>query len=290
MNNFQVASPTSLSDVFSLLAEYGPDAALLAGGTDLLIHLRAGKCSPKLVILLRKVRDLSDKIEVTDKGVTIGAMVTLSDIIDHPVLSRRFPAIAEAAGKIGSKQIRNRGTLCGNVTNASPAADTMPPLYIYDAVVNVVGPDLRRAVPIASFIVAPGKTSLRSGEIVESIFCPRPSDISSSAYVKLARRDGIDISTVGVAAWTSESSEVRVALGAVGPTPLRASGAEGVLGRGLKNPELLDHGLDLVVATASPITDIRASRDYRLAMVRALARQAIQTSWDRGMATDWGRR
>jgi CO/xanthine dehydrogenase FAD-binding subunit len=290
MNKFEVAAPTSVSSVLSLLSAHGPDAALMAGGTDLLIHIRAGKRLPKLVILLRKVRDLDRTVMVTDEGVTFGALATLMDVAQHPMVRRQFPAIAEAASRVGSDQIRNRGTLCGNVANASPAADTMPPLYVYDAVVNVLGTNGRRSVPIESFVLGPGKTALGSGEIIESIFCPRSIDASSSVYLKLARREGIDIATVGVAALTSAAKIVRVALGAVGPTPVRAAEAEGLLGQGLKDPETFVRGLDALAAAANPITDIRATRDYRLAMVTALAHDAIRASWDRGMATDWGRR
>lgn len=262
----------------------------MAGGTDLLIHIRAGKRQPKLVILLRKVRDLDRAVTVSDEGVTFGALATLMDVAQHPNVRRQFPAIAEAASRVGSDQIRNRGTLCGNVANASPAADTMPPLYVYDAFVNVLGINGPRSVPIQSFVRGPGKTALVPGEIIESVFCPRPTGASSSAYLKLARREGIDIATVGAAALTSATSVVRVALGAVGPTPVRTAEAEGLLGQGLKDPEALVRGLDVLAAATNPITDIRATREYRLAMVRALARNAIQASWDRGTTTDWGRR
>jgi CO/xanthine dehydrogenase FAD-binding subunit len=290
MNTFQVAAPTRLGDVLSLLAEHGSDAALLAGGTDLLIHIRRGKRAPKQVILLRKVRDLGDAVMADDNGVTFGAMATLGAIAADPAVRRDFPAIAEAAGKVGSEQIRNRGTLCGNVANASPAADTMPPLYVYDAVVNIVGTGGRRALPIKSFVVGPGKTALAQGELIESIFCPRPADPSTSAYVKLARRDGIDIATVGAAALACAANGVKVAVGAVAPTPVRSPQADELLTRGREHAESFERGLDALAAASNPITDIRASRDYRLAMVKALAREAIRSAWERGAATDWGRR
>ncbi len=290
MNNFEVAVPMSVSGVVSLLSARGPDAAVMAGGTDLLIHIRSAKRRPKLVILLRRVRDLDRAVTVTDEGVTFGALATLMGVAQHPAVRRQFPAIAEAASRVGSDQIRNRGTVCGNVANASPAADTMPPLYVYDAVVNVIGINGRRSVPIKSFVLGPGETALGPGEIIESIFCPRPADASSSIYVKLARREGTDIATVSAAALTSASNDVRVALGAVGPTPVRATEAEDLLGRGLRDPDSLLRGLDILVAAANPISDIRASRDYRLAMARALARDAIDASWKRGLTTDWGRR
>lgn len=290
MSKFEVVAPTSVSSVLSLLAAHGPDAALMAGGTDLLIHIRAGKRLPKFVILLRKVLDLDSTVTVTDDGVTFGALTTLMDIAQNSIVRRQFPAIADAAGRVGSDQIRNRGTLCGNVANASPAADTMPPLYVYDALVNLRGIDGQRSVPIKSFVLGPGRTALRPGEIVESIFCPRPIEASSSVYIKLARREGIDIATISVAAFTSASKHVRVTLGAVGPTPVYAAEADDLLGQGLKGAASFVGGLETLASAANPITDIRASREYRLAMVKTLAQEAIQASWDRGVATDWGRR
>ncbi|WP_296523462.1 xanthine dehydrogenase family protein subunit M [Rhodoplanes sp.] len=285
MAQFRVAAPRALDEVFSLLPTYGADAALVAGGTDVLIHIRAGKSSPKLLVLLSKVRDLDSTIQVTGSGVLFGALTRLSDVASHPVIRDRYAALADAAGQIGSEQIRNRGTLCGNIGNASPAADTMPPLYIYDAVVNVVGPNGRRAVPIQSFVTAPGKTSLAQGELIESIFCPCPEDGAGSAYIKLARRNGIDIATVGAAAMILGTGKVRVALGAVGPTPVRALDAEDQLGKGLDDADAFERGIDMVAAATKPITDIRASRDYRLAMVKALTREAIRVSLERRLTT-----
>jgi carbon-monoxide dehydrogenase medium subunit len=290
MNRFQVATPTSVNDVLRMLADFGPDAAVMAGGTDLLIHIRNGKRLPKLVVLLRKTRDLDGVVTVTDEGVSFGALATLIDIARHPLVRKHYTAIAEASGRVGSDQIRNRGTLCGNVANASPAADTMPPLYVHDAIVNVRGPAGRRAVPIRSFVVGPGKTALAPGEIIESIFCPRPAEASSSAYLKLARRHGIDLATVGAAAFTSSSGEVRVALGAVGPTPVRAIEAEKLLAPGLSDTETMQCGLDVLAAATNPITDIRGTREYRLAMAKVLARDAILVAWERSSAMQGGRR
>jgi CO/xanthine dehydrogenase FAD-binding subunit len=287
MEKYKIAAPTTLSQTLALLVEYGPDAALLAGGTDLVNHIRIGKRAPKILIQLRKVKDLSSNVEEDKDGVVIGAMATLSDIAASTVLRREFPAIAEAAGKVGSKQIRNRATMAGNICNASPAADTVPALLLYDAVINVAGDNGRRVVPMESFVLCPNKTCLNAGEIVESIFLPRPSTVSGSAYIKLARRDGVDLAMVGVGVFTSAEGEVRVALGAVGPTAIRARAAEKLVAGGLQNGGLMEQGLDMVVSAASPITDLRATREYRLAMIRALTQEAIGVSLDRMTNGGW---
>ncbi|MFL9828995.1 FAD binding domain-containing protein, partial [Rhodoplanes sp. SY1] len=121
MAHFRVAAPRTLDEAFSLLPSHGPDAKLVAGGTDVLIHIRAGKSAPKLLVLLSRISDLDDEIRVTETGIRIGALARLSDVVRHTVVSARFTALAEAAAQIGSEQIRNRGTVCGNVGNASPA-------------------------------------------------------------------------------------------------------------------------------------------------------------------------
>lgn len=287
MDKFQIAAPLTFDQTFDLIAEYGSDAALLAGGTDLVNHIKVGKRSPKLVIQLRKVKELHSAVAEDKNGVIIGAMTTLSDIAASSALSERFPAIAEAASKVGSKQIRNRATMAGNICNASPAADTVPALLLYDARVNIVGKNGRRAVPLESFVLCPNQTCLDSGELVESIFVPYPDAVSGSTYIKLARRDGVDLAMVGVAVAISVEREVRVALGAVGPTAIRARASEQLLARGLQNSEMMEQGLAMVVAAANPITDLRATREYRLAMVRELTKEAIGVSLDRMTNKGW---
>ncbi|WP_170145799.1 FAD binding domain-containing protein [Rhodoplanes elegans] len=280
MAHFRVAAPRTLDEAFSLLSSHGHDAKLVAGGTDVLIHIRAGKSAPKLLVLLSRIGELDDEIRVTETGIRIGALARLSDVVRHPVVSARFTALAEAAEQIGSEQIRNRGTVCGNVGNASPAGDTLPPLYTFDAVVNLVAPGGRRAVPIAAFVRGPGRTDLAPGELIESIDCPFPPEGGGSGYIKLARRAGIDISTVGAAALVCGDT-VRLAMGAVGPTPIRAGAAELLLGAGLRDEAAFDRGIAAAAAATTPISDIRASRDYRLAMVQVLAREAIRVSQQR---------
>ncbi|WP_170149654.1 FAD binding domain-containing protein [Rhodoplanes roseus] len=286
MAQFRVAAPRTLDEAFSLLPIQDRDVKLVAGGTDVLIHIRAGKSAPKRLVLLSKISELDDDIRVTDTGIRIGALARLSDVVRHPVVLARFTALAEAAAQIGSEQIRNRGTVCGNVANASPAGDTLPPLYVFDAVVNLIGPNGRRAVPIAAFVQAPGRTDLAAGELIESIVCPFPPDGAGSGYIKLARRAGIDISTVGAAAMVCDADTVRLALGAVGPTPIRPLAAEPLLGAGLRDDEAFDRGITAAAEATTPISDIRASRDYRLAMVQVMAREAIRLSQQRSTSKD----
>jgi carbon-monoxide dehydrogenase medium subunit len=257
------------------------DAAPLAGGTDLINNIRIGAQSPKLVILLRKIRELSGAIQEKQEGVLIGALATLSEIAQHACLRGKFPAIAESANLIGSKQIRNRATMAGNICNASPAADTVPALLLYDAMVNITGSNGRRSVPIASFVQSPNKTCLAAGEIVDSIFVPYPAVPSSSCYVRFARREGADLAIVGVAALASVTNEVRLALAAVGPTAFRAYEAENIFRQGVQDPAIWERGLAKVVDAAAPISDLRASREYRRALIKVLTAEAVRCSLNR---------
>ena len=281
MVTFKYAAPTTLEDAFSLLFGAVCDAAPLAGGTDLINNIRVGAQSPKLVILLRKIRELSGAIQEKQEGVLIGVLATLSEIAQHACLRHNFPAIAESANLIGSKQIRNRATMAGNICNASAAADTVPALLLYDATVNIAGSNGRRSVPIASFVRSPNRTCLAAGEIVESIFVPYPAAPSSSCYVRFARRQGADLAIVGVAAFASVTNEIRLALAAVGPTAFRAYEAESIWQQGVQVPDIWERGLAKVVDAATPISDLRASREYRLALIKVLTAEAVRCSLNR---------
>jgi CO/xanthine dehydrogenase FAD-binding subunit len=281
MAKFKYASPGSLEQTWSLLREYGPDAALLAGGTDLLADIRSGQKSPKLVIALRRMRELSNLVAATSGGLSIGALATLSDVAHNASLRSQFPAVAEAAARIGSEQIRNWGTMAGNLCNASPAADTIPALLIYDASVNLIGPNGRRQMPVEAFINAPRRTALLPGEIVESIFLPCPPAISGSSYVRFSRREGADLAIVGVAALTSAWGAPRIALGAVGPTAFRAYAAEALLLHGFRDPAVVKAAVAKAAEAADPISDVRASRDYRLHLIQVLTAEALKVSHER---------
>jgi len=272
MHEFKYIEPTDTAQVIELLKEHGSSAAMMAGGTDLINHIRIGKRSPEVVLQLGKVRELIRSIEATDDGVFIGALATLTDVQTNELLMREFTALCEAAGRVGSKQIRNRATLVGNICNASPAADTVPPLLLFDASVHILGVDGERMVPIDAFITAPGRTVLDAGELVTGVFIPRPKNRFYSAYCKLSRRRGVDLSTVGAAAAVCEDG-ARIALGAVAAKAFRATAAEEILKLGIDTN--IEAAIAAVCKQASPITDVRASADYRRAMAGAYAKKAL---------------
>ena len=176
MRAFAYERPTRLDDAVALLGEHGPEARLLAGGTDLIIRLRDGSIRPRIVVDLKRIAELDGAIREADGHLTIGARTVMTDIAADERIRREYEALAEAASVVGSVQIRNRATLAGNICNASPAADTAPALLVYGASVIVAGPAGTRRIPIDEFFVRSGVTTLARGELVTAIELPRPDE------------------------------------------------------------------------------------------------------------------
>jgi len=178
-----------MEELLSLLNEHGPAAKLLAGGTDLMVRLRSGHILPRIVIDLKRVKALRpDIVETGSRGrpcLRVGARTVMTDLIQDERVRRHFPALVEAAGVVGSVQIRNRATLAGNICNASPAADTAPALLVYDAVVNMTGLDGARSVPLRQFFTGPRRTVLERAEVVESIDLPLPAGLRGAAFGRM---------------------------------------------------------------------------------------------------------
>jgi len=266
--------PGTPEEVSLLLQETG--ARLLAGGTDLLVQMRSGEAPPSSLIDLGGLASLAEIRPSPGGGVRIGAMVRLSHLIAHE-LCRPYPALLEAAATVGSVQIRNRATLVGNVCNGSPAADTAPALLVYEATVNIMGPDGRRAIRVEDFWRGPGNTVLKSGEWVESISLPQPPR-HGGCYLKLGRTLGTDLAIAGVAMCVT-SKDTRVALASVAPTPVRARSIEAILNTATRE---LPTGLGAAIESAiNPIDDLRASARYRRAMTLVLVERAWRTARER---------
>lgn len=261
--------PESTDVVSTLLQRDG--ARLIAGATDLLVQMHGGRVQPITLVDLNALPDLAQISADADGAVTIGATVRMSRLSTDP-LTAAYPALIEGAETVGSIQIRNRATLIGNVCNASPAADTAPALLVYEAQVNIVGPDGRRTVAVEEFWVGPGKTSIRPGEWVESITLPSPGR-HGGCYVKLGRTMGVDLAVVGVAAFVS-AGEARIGLASVAPTPIRARRVEAAIDAA--SGTLLPGATDAIQEAIAPISDVRSSADYRRAMTEVLVERAIR--------------
>lgn len=258
MTVFDYQRPRTLAEASALLAR--EDAVALAGGTDLMVAIRHRASRPGLVVDLKSVEDISPEITVDGEQVLIGGRVVMTDIVEDRRLAEWFPALQAAAAVVGSVQIRNRATLAGNLCNASPAADTAPPLLAYGASVTISGDAVVRTIPLQELFVGPGVTSLHRGEVLTSISIPVPVPGTGSAFARVTRRRGVDLASVNLACLVESSGKVRFGLGAVGPTPLLAESTVDDLAT--------DEGLDRLLAKTSPISDVRAGADYRRAMLR----------------------
>ena len=277
MRPFAYERPDRLADVVAILA--GGDARLLAGGTDLIIRLRDGTARPDVVVDVKRVADLDDGIHQSEGRLVIGGRSVMTDIAAHPVVRRAFTGLAEAASVVGSVQIRNRATLAGNIGNASPAADTVPALLVHDATVVVRGGRGERRISIDEVFVRSGVTTIAPDEVITAIELPVPDEPSGSAHQRRTRRRGHDLASVTVACTIGRDGVTRLAYGSVGPRPLLRVDASGALADVARPDDDRRAVLDELLADAAPsATSMRASPEYRLAMLRVLGRRALETA------------
>jgi len=279
MNAFEYLEPKSVQDAARYLADYGSRARILAGGTDLMVQMETGRHAPEAVVYVGRIPELRQISWDPAGGLTIGATATLREVENHPAVKEHYPALSRGAREVGSVQIRNLATLAGNVCNASPSADTAPALLAYDAAVEIVDVQgSRRAVLVDEFWKGPGRTELQSGEMVTAIRLPVPPAGLRSFYYKLAVRKAMDLAMAGVCVTliprAGGAEQVRIALGAVAPTPLRAREAEAAIERG--GLAAIQEAALLAEAASSPINDQRASAAYRREMVRVLTVRALE--------------
>jgi carbon-monoxide dehydrogenase medium subunit len=282
MRAFAYERPTSLADAFDLLAEHGADARLLAGGTDLIIRLRDGSIRPRTVVDVKRVAELDGEIRGSDDGLWIGAHTVMTDLMRDARIVRDYEALAEGAAVVGSAQIRNRATLAGNICNASPAADTAPALLVYGARVVAVGPSGTRTIPIDAFFVRSGVTTLEPGELVAAIELPRVTVPRGAVHVRRTRRRGHDLASVTLACAVQGDGVTRLAYGSVGPRPVLVVDETGVLADPAAADAAKAERLALMFRDASPSPrSMRASPDYRLAMLQVLGLRAVATAAER---------
>jgi carbon-monoxide dehydrogenase medium subunit len=280
MRRFEYHEPANLEEASALLVRHRAQASLLAGGTDLLVEIREHIRWPKHVVNVKRIPGLA-VLEYDDRsGLRFGALVTAREIETSPVVLEKYPGLAQAARELGSIQVRHRATVVGNICRASPSADTLPPLIADGASVRIHGPAGGRTVALEDFFTGPGKTDLAPGELVTEVAVPAPAPRTGKHYIKHGRRKAMELATVGVAvALTLEGErcrEIRIALGAVAPTPIRARAAEDALrGRRLDGAAIAA-AARIAMGACRPISNVRASADYRREMVGVLTARAIE--------------
>ncbi len=282
---FELFEPASLPEAIALLVKYGDRAKLLAGGTDLVVNMRERRASPDYIVALGRIPGLDGIVQETG-GVRIGALAAIAALEKSAVLKARYTAAAQAASQMASPGIRNMATVGGSLCSATPSGDMAPALLALDAGVSIQGPGGKRELPLAEFFTGPNRTVLGTGEILVSIFLPEPQPHTGSAYFKYAPRGNTDLAWVGTgAALALEGGvcrSVRLALGAVAPTPMRAPRAEAsLLGKRIGEAEI-EQAAETAAGEARPREGSkRASAEYRRSMVAVFMRRALQTAIDR---------
>ena len=287
MRAFDYAAPKSLKEAVALLGQRGDRARVLSGGTDLIVQIREKRRDLDLMVDVKHIPELLDIRYDATAGLTLGASVPCNRIYEHPVVSRAYPGLVDAAFLIGGIQIQNRASLGGNLCNASPAADSIPALIVHRAICVIAGPKGERELPVERFCVAPGRNALQAGELLVSFRIPSPPPRFGANYLRFIPRNEMDIAVVGCG--VSLSLEVdrktvagaRVSLGAVAPTPLLVEEASAVLSGRPFSPEIVDKAAAAAQAAARPISDMRGTAEYRRHLVGVLTRRALLKAFER---------
>jgi carbon-monoxide dehydrogenase medium subunit len=275
--------PKTITEALSVLAKYGEHANVIAGGTDVMVDMKY-KEEPGCLVNIKKIPGL-DTIQENGASLQIGPLVTIRDIETSRLVRERLPLLWESCHQFASLQIRNTATIGGNICRASPSGETLAPLLALEAKAKLAFKDGEKTEAFSSFFQGPGKTSLGSKGLLTEIEIPYPPKGSHGVYLKHAVRGAMDIAMVGVAvlitadAGNSSLQDVRIALGAVAPTPIRATKTEALLrGRSL-TAALVKEAATLAASESSPITDQRSSAEYRGWIVEALTRRGLEQSW-----------
>lgn len=277
--DFDYHLPAALNEACRVLARFGEQAKVLAGGTDLLPQMKNELVAPKVLVSLKGIKGLREIEYIQGEGMVIGAGATQNDLVNSQVLREKFLSVSEAAATMANNQIRNRGTIGGNIASAVPSADLPPILIALSARVTLVSPGKSRAIPLENFFVGPRRSVISFDEILTQIIIP-DQPTTGSAYVKFGLRNSGALAVVGVAVSVisdgSYVKEARIVLGAVAPTPIRAKEAEQLLiGKSVTETLLEDIGR-VATKECSPISDIRGSEEYRRDMVRVFTKRALR--------------
>jgi carbon-monoxide dehydrogenase medium subunit len=288
LRTFDYSAPETIDEAVSLLKAAGGSARPLAGGTDLVVQMKERATRfpyPATIVSLDRVSELRGVDFSETDGLRIGAGATMTDVASHPAVRERYAALAEGAGVVGSLQTMNMATIGGNVCNAAPSADTAPPLLVYEAEAVIVGPNGRRTLPITEFFRGPGETDLAPDELLAELRLPVPPSATGAAFKRHTPRKQMDIAVVGVAVAVTLSGDTieraRVALGAVAPTPLRAGAAEAALQGQTANDETFAKAAEAAVQDSSPITDLRASAEFRRHLVKVMTARLLAEAANR---------
>lgn len=279
---FEYLLPATIEEAVSMLSRYDGKAKVIAGGTDLVVQMRAKVLKPKYVVDITGISGL-DYINYDEKlGLRVGALTTIRSLETSPLLQQKYPIISQAASQLGSVQIRNVGTLGGNLCNAAPSADTAPALIGLSTSAKIIGSDGERVVPLERFFTGPGSTVIKSTELLVEIQVPVLLANTKGIYVKHSVRGTIDLAIIGVAVVITMDSEskvcqdIKIVLGAVAPTPMRSHKAEEFIRGKVVDNGLITRSSQAASEEARAISDVRASAEYRKEMVKVFTQRALR--------------
>ena len=275
--------PKSISEALSVLVKHGAEAKVIAGGTDVMVDIKF-KEEPGSLVNIKKLPGLGG-IKENGGSLRIGALATIRDLETNALVREKLPVLWEAAHQFASLQVRNTATIGGNICRASPSGETLAPLLVLEATGKCAFSDGEKSQPFTSFFQGPGKSVLGAKGLLTEIDVPYPAAGSKSVYLKHAVRGAMDIAMVGVAVLITPDpgknnmQDVRIGLGAVAPTPIRAPKTEALLRGKPLTAALLKEAAALTASESSPISDQRSSGEYRRWIVEALTRRGLEQTW-----------
>lgn len=278
--------PKTVAEAIQVLAEYGREARVLAGGTDVVVLMRARVMTPKYMVDITDLSELKYVARADDGSLRIGALATLRAVENSPLVRLGYPGLYEAIRQMGSPQVRSLGTVAGNICRASPAADSAGPLLVLDARVQVQGPSGSRTLALEEFFTGPAKTSLGEAELVTEIQVPKLPDNCGTAFLRLTRSNSDLAKLSASAAMVVQKgicADVKIALGAVAPVPLRAHQAEAALKGKPLNEETIGAAAEIAAGEAKPITDQRSTREYRKEVLAVVVQRVLRTCAERAL-------
>jgi carbon-monoxide dehydrogenase medium subunit len=287
MQEFEFVAPTSLEDAIGLMAEKGPKAKALAGGTDILVQLRGGRFQIDRLVDIKKIPELNQLTCSETEGLTVGAAVPCCDIYEDPAIQRLYPGLVDSAFLIGGIQIQGRATIGGNLCNSAPSGDSIPSLIALEATAIVAGPNGRRNIPVEDFCTGPGRNVMQDGEILVSVHMPPPKPGFGAAFLRFIPRNEMDIAIAnsGVSVLLDDSRQniisARVALGSVAPTVVFAKPSGDLLAGKEANEASIEAAAEAAKGSASPINDMRGTINQRIHLVGVMTKRALRIAISR---------
>lgn len=287
MQEFEYVAPANLEDAIRLMAEKGPRAKALAGGTDILIQLRGGRFQIDRLVDIKKIPELNELSFSEANGLTMGAAVQCHRVYEDQTVQKLYPGLVDSSSLIGGIQIQGRATVGGNLCNAAPSGDNIPSLIVQEAVAIVAGPNGRRRIPVEDFCAGPGRNVLQEGELLVALHIPTPKPNFGAHFIRFIPRNEMDIAIANSAASVllDDSKQrivsARIAIGSVAPTPVFAKEASALLAGKEANEASIEEAAEATKAAASPINDMRGTIDQRIHLVGVLTKRALRTAISR---------